>query len=218
MQRPEFLSDEIRRACLELEMRYPGARSLMLTGPAGGEGTTTVTCLYAQALAEMTGASVVIVDANLRSPGVHRKLSIEHDPGLRDWEPDSAERTIHPSAEYRQLSVMPAGSNNGRSLHTLQHSGRLEQVAARLKQDFSYVLWDTPPLTLYPDGRFLLPYVDGVLVVVEGDGTRLEMLSELHGQLASSNAPLFGVIMNRSGRYAIAARPVANRTLRVLPS
>jgi polysaccharide biosynthesis transport protein len=211
----ESISDEVRRACLDLEMRHPGVRSIMLTGPMGGEGTTTITCLYGRELSELKGESVVIVDANLRAPGVHRNFSINVDNGLRDWEPGSTESTVHPRAEC-SLSVMPAGSDNGRSLKTLQQSGRLDQLVAQLKRDFSFVLWDTPPLNLYSDGKVLLPYVDGVLVVVEGDGTRLDALAKLYEELADGAAPVLGVIINRSGRY-YGSRPAGGRALRRLP-
>ena len=213
----ESTSDEIRRACIDLEMRHPSVRSLMLTGPVGGEGITTVTCLFGRELSEIREASVVIVDANLRAPGVHRRFSIDLDNGLRDWKPEAVERTVHSTAECRQLSVMPAGSNNGRSLHTLQHSGRLGQLVAQLRRDFSFVLWDTPPLNLYPDGKLLLPHVDGVLVVVEGDGTRLDALEELYEELSGGGAPVLGAIINRSGRY-YGPRLGGGRALRQLPS
>ena len=218
MYRGDFITDELQRACLELQARYPKARSLMLTGPVGGEGTTTVLCLLARVMAEMNGANVVVVDANLRAPGVHRRFSIGLEDGLRDWEPATAKQTIHQCADTAQLSVIPAGSSNGPTLHTLQHTGVLDQLAARLRADFSFVLWDTPPLNLFPDGRFLLPYVDGVIVVVEGDGTRLDMLTTLCDQLSTGSTPLLGLIMNRAGRYSMAARPVAARAVRQLPS
>ena len=206
---PVFIPEEIRRACVELEVRHPGARRLMLTGPMGGEGTTTVTCLFGRMLAEMNGANVVIVDANVRSPGVHEKFSMPLEDGLRDWEPNSPERTVHPCPGCGHLSVMPAGNSNGRSLHTLAQSGQLDQLAAWLTDAFSFVLWDTPPLNLYPEGRFLLRHVDGVLVVVEGDRTTRESLAELCG-LVADNGTLLGVIMNRTGRYSIGARPAGN--------
>lgn len=217
LREPDFITEEIRRACLDLEMRHPGVRSLLLTGPEGGEGVTTVTCRYGRELTEMTGRNVVIVDANLRAPGVHRKFSIDMNNGLRDWESESAERTVHPSAECPQLSIMPAGSDNGRSLHTLQHSGRLARLAAQLKRDFGFVLWDTPSLNLYSDGKVLLPHVDGVLVVVEGDGTRLDALAKLNEELAGGSAPVLGAIINRSGRY-YGPRPAGDRAPRRLPS
>jgi Mrp family chromosome partitioning ATPase len=214
----EFITDEIRRACVELEMRHPGARNLLITAPVGGEGTTTIACLYARALAEMNDASVVIVDANLRSPSLHEKFGIAMDGGLRDWEPETTGSKVHSVADCKNLSVMSAGGNNGRSLHMLQHSGRLDRLAASLKQDFSYVLWDTPSLIRYPDGRFLLRHVDGVVVIVEEDGTPLDALSELYGVLANSETPLLGAIMNRCERYTLTPRPIASRTQRRLPS
>ena len=206
MQRPEHMADEMRRACVELEMRHPEARHILLTGVAGREGTSTVACLLAEALAEMLGSRVVIVDANLRTPALHTLLSVPQEDGLRDWEPDATDKTVHQAPALGQLFVMPCGSDNGRTLLTLQHSGRLDKLAETLGRAYDYVIWDVPPLTIHADGRFLLRHVDGVLVVAEGDRTLLEPLTDLYGMLATANTPILGAIMNRSNRYALTFR------------
>jgi Mrp family chromosome partitioning ATPase len=159
----------------------------------------------------MSDASVLIVDANFLAPAVHQKYSVSPENGLRDWEPAGSKCVIHAIAAHPRLSVITAGSANGRSLHTLQRNGFLERLAAQLRQDFRYVLWDTAPLIPYPDGRYLLRHVDGVVVVVESDGTTIESLAEFNSVLAESSAQILGVIMNRLGRYAIGARPSASR-------
>jgi polysaccharide biosynthesis transport protein len=202
---PEYIFDEVRRACLELRARHPKAKSLLVTAPVGGEGTTTIACLFGKVMAEMNGASVAIVDANLRAPSVHRKFSIPIEHGLRDWDPAKPNGALRRSP-WDRLLVMSAGAGSEPSIHHLHQSGRLEALVERLKQEVGYVIWDTPPMNLYPDAGFLLPYVDGVLIVVEADATRVDGVAELQEQLAFVNASVLGVIINRSGRYFLNER------------
>jgi Mrp family chromosome partitioning ATPase len=97
---------------------------------------------------------------------------------------------------------LPAGKDNGCSLQTLAHSGRLQQLDDWLRHKYRFVLWDTPSLIRYAEGRFLLGHVDGVVVVVEADKTARDLLVQLR-ELLAGHSELFGVIMNRTGRYSL---------------
>ena len=210
MSAPDIVLDEMRRTCLELEVHHPGLRSLMFTAPMGGEGTTTVASLYARVLAAVSDAKVVLVDANLDAPGVHARFGVGMEPGLRDWDPENPERGLVAWRDDPRVSVLPAGRGTA-TLYSLQASGRLNRLAAQLRQGFAYVLWDVPPMNLHPEARLLLAHVDGVLAVVESDATKLEALVEFGGVVTRSGAPLLGAIMNRSGRYSFDSRPPGRR-------
>jgi succinoglycan biosynthesis transport protein ExoP len=203
---PEYVANDFQRVCLQLRLRHPEARSLILTSPRGREGTTTVASLCAAALADIVGGRVVLVDANLRAPAMHRRFGLNGSAGLRTWDPARPADGIHPGARER-LWVMPAGTGQDGSLHAMHRSGRLETLARRLREDFAFVVWDTPPINAYPDARFLLPHADGVLVVVEADITPLDELATLYEQVEPIGCPLLGVILNRTGRFFGGARP-----------
>lgn len=200
------VTDEVRRLCTDLRMRHPAAKRVMLVSAAGGEGTTTVASLYSVALAENGDAQVLLIDANTRSPGVHRRFDIPLEFGLRDCEA-SVNPVIHirPSG-WNQLSLVTAGSENRRSLHALQRSGRLHRLAAQLAADFEFVVWDAPPFNIYPDAGFLAPFIDGAVIVVEADRSRIEDLADLRRRLDYLEVPMLGAVLNRTGRYFGARR------------
>ncbi|HEY1261613.1 MAG TPA: hypothetical protein VGF34_20375 [Stellaceae bacterium] len=158
------------------------------------------------AAAETAGGNVLLIDANIRSPSVHRRFGIPLELGLRDCEA-SAKPLIHIRASgWHGLSLVTAGSDNRRSLHALQRSGQLDTLAAQLATDFQFVLWDAPPFNVYPDAGFLAPFVDGVVIVIESDRTRIEEVAELRRRLDYLDIAVLGAVLNRSRRYFGARR------------
>ena len=199
-------ADEVRRLCIDLRARHPAAKRVMLVSPVGGEGTTTIASLYGMALAEAAGANVLLIDANIRSPGIHHRFGISLELGLRDCETSSNPVIqIRPSG-WHGLSLVTAGSENRRSLQALQRSGRLNALSAQLAADFEFVVWDAPPFNFFPDAGFLSPFVDGAVVVVEADRTKIEDLVELRRRLDDLDVPVLGAVLNRTGRYFGAGR------------
>jgi Mrp family chromosome partitioning ATPase len=210
-QPPDEVANEFQRVCLQLRLVHPDAHSLIVTAPCGREGTSTVAVLCATALTEIVGGTVVLVDANLRAPTLHRRFGLTGAAGLRGWDPTRPAEGIHATPRDR-LSVLPAGRGSddagaGGSLHALHRSGRLAALAQRLREEFSFVVWDTPAINTFPDARFLLPHADGVLVVAEADMTPLGELATLCEQTAPVGCPVLGVILNRTGRFWAGARP-----------
>lgn len=194
-------ADEVRRLCIDLRAGHPAAKRIMLVSPVGGEGTTTIASLYGMALAEAAGVNVLLIDANIRSPGVHHRFGISLEMGLRD-----CEASANPVIEIRPsgwsgLSLVTAGSENRRSLQALQRSGQLKALSAQLAADFEFVVWDAPPFNVFPDAGFLSPFVDGAVVVVEADRTKIEDLIELRRRLGHLDVPVLGAVLNRTGRY-----------------
>ena len=204
--RPEYLVDEIRRLALELRMRHPTLRSLLIIGPSGGEGASTVASLYAAVLADMSGGAIGLVDANLRAPSLHKVFGISAAPGIREWDATQPHRGLHTVGRSR-LSVMPAGHGGSTLLQVFNQSGRLDALGECMRRSFEMVVWDAPPQTLYPDATLLLPHIDGVLIVAEADATRTDVLCQVSEQLAMVGARVVGVVLNRTGRYFAGARP-----------
>ena len=195
------VADEVRRLCMYLQTRSPEAKRIMLVSAIGGEGTTTIASLFAIALAEASRSKVLLVDANTRSPGLHRRFAIPLEFGLRDCNFfETPVIHIRPSP-WPRLSLVTAGSDNERSLHALRRSGRLDSLAAQLEREFEFVVWDAPPFNIYPDAGFLAPFVDGTVIVAECDRTKSEDLLELRQRLDRLNLPILGVVLNRGNHY-----------------
>jgi Mrp family chromosome partitioning ATPase len=194
---------EFRRLAGELSGVSGGPRSILVTGPSGGEGATTAAAMLALAVTERQDSPTLLVDANLRAPRLHTLLGLAVSPGLSDWSGEGA-LPCQPVQAYPNLSFLPAGTGAGdETMPALGrgHAARLAAAARCARDEFAWAIWDTSPSLRFPDAIALAPLVDGVLVVVESDRTRIDHLVEFRDQLRRTDARLLGVVMNRSGRY-----------------
>lgn len=192
-----------RRLAGELCGIAGGPRSILVTGPNGGEGATTAAAMLALALTERLDSPALLIDANLRAPGLHTLLGVAAGPGLSDWNGEGA-LPCQPVPACRHLSFLPAGT--AASVESLSALGRdnvarVATAARRARDEFAWTIWDTSPGLRYPDAIALAPCVDGVLLVAEADKTRIDHLVEFREQLRRADGRLLGVVMNRSGRY-----------------
>ncbi|MEV6346230.1 protein kinase [Actinoplanes sp. NPDC051851] len=173
----------------------PRGRSLLLTGAHRKEGTTAVTCGLAIAMAE-TGARVVLVDANLRTPGVGRYLAMDPAPGLAEVLGGSARvpDVLHKSLGGR-LTVLPAG-DPGPDPGGLLASPRLGATLRTLTERFDVVLVDAPALHGVADATVLGKATDSTLLVVRANRTRTADVERSMELLGRVGAKLGGAVLN----------------------
>jgi capsular exopolysaccharide synthesis family protein len=169
--------------------------SLLLTGAQPKEGTTAVACGLAIAMAE-TGASVVLVDANLRSPGVGRYLALDTSRGLADVLSGAATvpEVLQDSLDGR-LTVLPSGEQPPDPGEILA-SPRLSATVRALTERFDVVIVDAPPLHGVADAAVLSKVTDGALLVVRANRTRTVDVERSMDLLERVGAKLAGAVLN----------------------
>lgn len=191
--------EEIHRLRGELFNGSKSLKSIMLTAPYGGEGTSSIARLLALALSRQDGARTLLVDTHLRSPQVHTYFNLDISPGLANWNGEGAP-PYQACAGYFQLHALTAGISDtvDGGLDRLPH---LAKLARQVRDEFHYVIWDSAPVIRYPDAKILAPLVDGAIVVLESDHSRADHLTYLREQMHRANANILGAVMNRHGRY-----------------
>jgi protein-tyrosine kinase len=164
-----------------------GRNTLMFTGPLPNEGKTLTTINLGIAISQKVSQTVLLVDADLRNPSIHRYLELPSGPGLVDFltsEYPIADCLVHPEG-LANLVVLPAGRSTSESTELLS-SPLMVDLVKELKHFYPdrYVLFDLPPL-LYADALAFAPLMDGIILVVEAGRTpreeilrSLEMLKE----------------------------------------
>lgn len=194
IQSPAF-ADEFERLRIDV-----GARHIAVTGAHGAEGVTSVATRLACSL---SGAGrVLLAEGNLRFPSLAVGLDLK-GPGLLDWNLQGPLPT-QAMPGHPELAVLTAGKTGVQPLatdvaQTLQ--ARLAAAARRAREDFDFVVWDTPAATRFPDLLAVASHCDGVLVVVEMDRSRVDGLQFLRDTLERAEVPILGCVLNRSGRY-----------------
>ena len=151
---------------LEAAGRKRVLRSIVVTSSQPGEGKTTVSVNLAIALAQQ-GSRVILVDADLRRPAVHRALGFRNVRGLSgylggvsQWAP-----CVLPGLSPG-LDTLPAG-NSGKNPIALLSSTRMRILINELLEEYDYLIVDSPALVPnLMDARILAGMVDGTLMVV----------------------------------------------------
>ncbi|MEU8656723.1 polysaccharide biosynthesis tyrosine autokinase [Actinoplanes philippinensis] len=170
-------------------------RSLLLTGANRKEGTTAVTCGLAIAIAE-TGARVVLVDANMRTPGIGRYLSLDASPGLAEVLAGTARMPdVLQDSLGGRVTVLPAGEH-APDPGELLASPRLGATVRTLTERYDIVLVDAPALQGVADATVLGQVTDSTLLVVRAGRTRTADVEKSIDLLQRVGARLAGAVLN----------------------
>lgn len=205
---PRLLGDAVTRSPFDEAYRIlrvnvdfawagcPG-QVIMLTSANPREGKTTTLSNLALALAR-DNRSVVMVDADLRRPSLHRVFGLEGARGLSNLLADSAAAV----AGYLQATMVPnlsllASGPIPPNPSELLGSPRFRAVLQELKQQADVVLVDTPPALAVADPALVAARADGVIVVVEAGAARVQSLVRAKEVLQRSSARVLGVVLNK---------------------
>jgi capsular exopolysaccharide synthesis family protein len=181
-------------------------RMVLIASVAPGEGKTTI-ALHFAGTAAVSGARVLLLEANLRHPVVGAQLGIHPAVGLTDVLSgavtlDQATHTVDLTVLYgaiaagQTLEVLTAGGMPSPNPSALMESQAMRAMLAQAKPRYDLVVIDTPPFGAFSDGFALMDKVDGVIVVGWAGRNRRESAERLHQILRDSGAPLLGVVAN----------------------
>jgi capsular exopolysaccharide synthesis family protein len=137
-----------------------------VTGAAPGDGKTVTAVNLACSLAEETGRRVVVIDADMRRPSVHKLLGIDNQRGLADYlSGGTMIEMVLQRSRLPNLWAVPAGRVPPNPAELLGGKG-MGDLLARLRRDYDFVVVDTPSVVSSPDAAVLSPRIDVTLVAV----------------------------------------------------
>lgn len=167
-------------------------RSLLVTSVQAGEGKTTVSMNLAISLARLE-RRVLLIDADLRRPSLHRAFGISEGPGLAEHLADGSDwRGSAVDVGVPNLTVLPAGGE-AEGPSELLSSDRMRALIAEAQDDHDFVVVDSPALMVnVSDARILSSRADAIVLVVRGGVTPREVLRRLLDGMPN----VVGVVMN----------------------
>jgi capsular exopolysaccharide synthesis family protein len=169
---------------------------IMVTSARPQEGKTTTSINSAIVLAQK-GTRVLLVDADLRRPSVHKSLGMGPRSGLSNVLTGSAtlEQTITASPILPNLYVLAAGSPPPNPAELLA-SSNMKDVLAELRDKYDHIVIDTPPTLSVTDAVVLSPRVDSIILVIRSGKTTKQALRRARDILMQVNAHVSGVLLN----------------------
>ena len=171
-------------------------KAIMVTSARPQEGKTTTAINSAIVLAQK-GVRVLLVDADLRRPSVHKTLGMGPRSGLSNVLTGSAtlDQTITASPILPNLFVLPAGSPPPNPAELLA-SSNMKDVLNQLREQYDHVVIDTPPTLSVTDAVVLSPRVDAIILVIRSGQTTKQALRRARDILMQVNAHVTGVLLN----------------------
>ncbi|MFQ8599369.1 MAG: CpsD/CapB family tyrosine-protein kinase [Oscillospiraceae bacterium] len=185
-----------------------GLKTVIVTSSNKGEGKSTTCANLALTLA-MTKSKVLLIDADMRSPTQYMFFKQNNNHGLSsvlagfDKFDEAVKKEVAPG-----LDLLTAGTVPPNPMELLS-SPRMKDLLERLKQQYDYVIIDTPPVNVVSDGIVLMTSATGVVLVSRQGVTTYDALRRAHERVEITEGVFLGAIVtfvdpkNKSyGRYA----------------
>jgi capsular exopolysaccharide synthesis family protein len=181
----------------------PNFKTMLITSSHPQEGKTVTALNLAVVMAHDSKKEILLLDCNLRSPVIHNFLArknvvaqfIEPMKGLSDiFKNDLPLDTVLFKTNIPNLTVLPGGEITPNPTEILG-SQKMRHLLTELKEQFGYVVLDSPPVIPYADSRVLSPLVDGAILVVQTEKTRREVVWEAESVLTGVGTKILGYIL-----------------------
>lgn len=184
-------------ARLHVAQAQQAIKVVMVTSALIGEGKTLTATNLALTLSESYQKRVLLIDADLRRPGVHEVFGVPNFTGLNDGVRSSEERKVPVVRITDHLSVLTAGRPDSDPMSVLS-SDRMRRVVSDAAATFEWVIIDTPPVALLGDAHLLATLVDTVVLVVRAGVTPLQAIQAAARAVGQDR--IMGVVLNRAAK------------------
>jgi capsular exopolysaccharide synthesis family protein len=167
---------------------------VVLTSAGPGEGKSTTAANLGVTLSE-AGKNTLLIDCDLRKPMLHSYFETRNMTGLVDiltMKRRPQDVWHEPMLKLRLITAGPPPLNPAELLSSRRFAEFLKQVRGQ----FDYVLVDTPPVTIVTDSAVVGALADGVLLVLDAQGTRKNSLRRAIHDLEGVGARVLGTVLN----------------------
>lgn len=185
------------RANIEFSSVDAPIQTLLVSSAMPGEGKTVTAANLAVAFAQ-AGRRVLLIDADLRKPGVHLLFGLPNFHGLTTLlrRSESTIETVAQRTEQDNLRVVTTGPLPPNPAELLG-SQRMRAVLNLLQGQFDLLVFDSPPLQAVADASILSSFVDGTILVIDATKSRRRPVRHARETLERAGAHLLGAVLNR---------------------
>lgn len=170
----------------------------VFASPGKNEGASSIILNLAKAFEVQGGARVLIIDANLRTPGLTRFLGgMAMSYGLLDlMAGDSTVRGVLQKLAGAEIYFLSHGRKR-RQLADYITMRRQQEILARFESLFDYIILDAPPLAVCNDGFLWGALARGLILILNTRDTRLDAIQKVTQTAKSFGTPVLGTVLNK---------------------
>jgi protein-tyrosine kinase len=180
-------------AALHHSQKQFGTKVVMVASAVNAEGKSLSICNVALTLSESYRRRVLLVDGDLRHPGLHEIFQLPVTSGLGEALRADVARPLPLFDVTPNLVVLPAGRPDPDPLGGLA-SERMSQIFDEASADFDWVMVDTPPASLVPDAKHLAAFADAIVLVVRAGRSPCVLVQQTIEALGPEK--VVGVLLN----------------------
>jgi capsular exopolysaccharide synthesis family protein len=167
---------------------------VMITSALAGEGKTSLASHLATSLAR-SGKKTLLIDADLRSPSIHRLFDLTAVPGLSELlRGEATIDEVIATTAVEELSVISAGKCDFLT-HRILSQGGIGQLFSRLKSQYDFVIVDSSPILPVADPLIIAQQADAVLLSVLTDVSRKTKIFAAYQRLVSLGIRVLGAVV-----------------------
>ena len=196
-------SDEFSDLLNKLSSRYSNLRlrTLLFTGSAHGTGVTKTVIKFANTLVKASDHTVLIIEANLRTPSFQKLFHQDPIRGVPGSLVDDGLKIFKfKNVGKGNLFAFTFGGNRFNSNNYID-TQRLSKLIEVSKKQFDYIILDTAPIGICPESQAICSLVDGVLMVIDSGKTRRRVAQRAKQELEDAGGKLLGVVLNKRKYY-----------------
>lgn len=188
---------------IEAHLENTPHKVIQFIGAQMGEGTSTIIRDFAMVSAARLGKSVLLLDADHMNPSQHLFFRIDPRFGIEEIIRDKAafEKALFKIGDNNLYVCVYQTQKRSSFFPQILYSPEVKNFWDDLRKMFDLILIDSAPAATSPDGITMSRYVDGVVLVVEAEKTRMPVAENLKNQVARNGGNLLGVVFNKQRHH-----------------
>lgn len=196
LKNPATEAYRVIRTSIQFAQAGKELQTIALTSCTPNEGKSTTIANLAVVLTQ-AGKSVLLIDCDMRNPTVHKNFNLSNKVGLSSCISmgtalsDAVQKTSIEGLYALTGGVIPPNPSE------LLGSEQMKNVLQRAKEQYDYVLIDTPPVMPVTDALIVSRFVDGMILVIASAEIKVEMARDVKNQLVNAGANILGVVLNK---------------------
>ena len=207
-----IFSEAIRNLRTSILMSYsdPSPQVIMFTSSISGEGKTTITYSLAQNMTGL-GKNVLLIEADIRRINQTVDIESKNTVALVDLLIGSVKlKDVDLFVDELGFSVL-SGAKSDKNAADLFSTERFSQLIAELRENYDYILIDTPPVLVVPDARVIAGNIDANIYIVEWNKTTRAQVDQGLKMLSSVSVNSAGLILNQVNTQKVKTYGYANQ-------